>query len=108
MLIYKILTANQWADLQAAGQTPGAPIDVADGFVHFSTAEQVAENVRVRVMGLTVPGSDDVPVTVTLSCGVAALAPGEDADVEALIRRADQALFAAKDAGRNYVQSARD
>lgn len=43
MLIYKILTSQQWNDLQSQGETRGAPIDVADGFVHFSTAGQVAE-----------------------------------------------------------------
>ena len=43
MLIYKILTAPQWADLQRDGQTTGAPVDVAYGFVHFSTAAQVRE-----------------------------------------------------------------
>ncbi|MFT6932311.1 MAG: hypothetical protein ACJAXT_001005 [Paracoccaceae bacterium] len=43
MLIYKILRADEWADLQAIGQTAGAPIDVADGYIHFSTAEQAAE-----------------------------------------------------------------
>ncbi len=37
MLIYKILTATQWADLQRVGETAGAPVDLADGFVHFST-----------------------------------------------------------------------
>ena len=43
MMIYKILTAPQWADLQAEGETQGAPVDIADGFVHFSTAAQVRE-----------------------------------------------------------------
>lgn len=43
MLIYKILRSEEWADLRKAGETPGAPIDVADGYVHFSTAEQAAE-----------------------------------------------------------------
>ncbi|WP_106745748.1 DUF952 domain-containing protein [Yoonia maritima] len=42
MLIYKIFRAHEWADLQANGETQGAPIDVADGYVHFSTAETVA------------------------------------------------------------------
>ena len=51
MLIYKILTADQWAELQAAGQTPGAPVDVADGFVHFSTAEQVGETAARHFAG---------------------------------------------------------
>ncbi|GGF49472.1 Uncharacterized conserved protein, DUF952 family [Mameliella alba] len=40
MLIYKILRADEWAALRAQGETAGAPIDVADGYVHFSTADQ--------------------------------------------------------------------
>ncbi len=43
MLIYKILRDDEWQALQAAGSTDGAPIDIADGYIHFSTAEQVAE-----------------------------------------------------------------
>jgi uncharacterized protein (DUF952 family) len=43
MLIYKILTAGQWADLQRRGETPGAPVDIDDGYVHFSTAAQARE-----------------------------------------------------------------
>ena len=43
MLIYKIFRADEWAQLQAEGITDGAPIDVADGYIHFSTAETVAE-----------------------------------------------------------------
>ena len=41
MLIYKILTAEQWAALGRDGETAGAPVDLADGFVHFSTAGQL-------------------------------------------------------------------
>jgi len=43
MLIYKIFRADEWAAMQAEGETVGAPIDVADGYIHFSTAETVAE-----------------------------------------------------------------
>ena len=43
MLIFKIFRAPEWAALRANGETLGAPVDLADGFVHFSTAEQVAE-----------------------------------------------------------------
>ena len=51
MLIYKILTGDQWADLQRMGETCGAPVDVADGFVHFSTNEQVAETAAKHFAG---------------------------------------------------------
>ena len=43
MLIYKIFRAPEWAELQAKGETSGAPIDIADGYVHFSTAAQATE-----------------------------------------------------------------
>ena len=51
MLIYKILRAPEWAHLQAAGTSAGAPVDVADGYVHFSTAAQVAETAARHFAG---------------------------------------------------------
>lgn len=41
MLIYKILRASEWAALRSDGRSRGAPVDIADGFVHFSTATQL-------------------------------------------------------------------
>lgn len=41
MLIYKIFRPAEWAELQAKGATSGAPVDRADGYVHFSTAAQL-------------------------------------------------------------------
>ena len=38
--IYKVLTAGQWAAAQAGGPVE-APVDVADGYVHFSTGAQL-------------------------------------------------------------------
>jgi len=43
MQIYKIFRADEWRHLQEKGETLGAPIDLADGYVHFSTAAQAAE-----------------------------------------------------------------
>lgn len=43
MLIYKIFRRPEWDAFHAAGDTAGAPIDLQDGFIHFSTTEQVAE-----------------------------------------------------------------
>jgi uncharacterized protein (DUF952 family) len=39
---YKILTAGQWRGWQAAGIFAGAPIDIEDGYIHLSAADQVA------------------------------------------------------------------
>lgn len=41
MTIYKILTAPQWQCLHSSGTFPGAPVDLADGYIHFSTRDQV-------------------------------------------------------------------
>lgn len=43
MLILKIFRRPEWDAFKAAGVTDGAPVDLADGFIHFSTAAQVAE-----------------------------------------------------------------
>ena len=51
MRIYKILRAPEWAALQAQGETAGAPVDEADGFVHFSTAAQAAETAAKHFAG---------------------------------------------------------
>ncbi|NOD98829.1 DUF952 domain-containing protein [Ruegeria sp. HKCCD6228] len=52
MLIYKIFRAEEWATLQDQGASNGAPIDIADGFVHFSTAEQAAETAAKHFAGV--------------------------------------------------------
>lgn len=41
MLIYKIFRAQEWSEMQAKGHSDGAPVDLADGFVHLSTALQL-------------------------------------------------------------------
>ena len=51
MIIYKILTREQWDDLQVRGKTDGAPVDLADGFIHFSTATQVRETAARHFAG---------------------------------------------------------
>jgi uncharacterized protein (DUF952 family) len=51
MLVYKIFRAPEWAALQAAGETRGAPVDLADGYVHFSTAKQAAETAARHFAG---------------------------------------------------------
>lgn len=51
-MIYKILRSDEWAALQASGETVGAPIDGADGYVHFSTAAQAAETAAKHFAGI--------------------------------------------------------
>ena len=52
MLIFKIFRADEWAALRKDGATDGAPIDVTDGYVHFSTAEQAEETAAKHFAGV--------------------------------------------------------
>lgn len=38
---FKILTADQWAQFSRDGEFHGAPVDLADGYIHLSAAEQL-------------------------------------------------------------------
>ena len=50
---YKIFTADQWAQCQSDGVFYGAPIDIADGYIHMSTADQCAETLTKHFAGQT-------------------------------------------------------
>jgi len=67
-------------------------------------ARRVAETLRREIADRPVPWSGEV-LTITASFGLAQTLPGE-VNVQALIARADQALYCAKDDGRNCVRVA--
>ena len=50
-IAYKVLTGQQMAALEADGRFAGAPIDLADGYVHLSTAAQLTETVDKHFAG---------------------------------------------------------
>ncbi|MBB3773087.1 uncharacterized protein (DUF952 family) [Angulomicrobium tetraedrale] len=50
-LIYKIAPRGLWQEAEAAGRFVGAPVDIADGFIHFSTRAQVAETAARHFAG---------------------------------------------------------
>jgi uncharacterized protein (DUF952 family) len=50
-LVYKIATAEVVAAAEARGEFPRMPIDDQDGFVHFSTAAQLPETLRLHFAG---------------------------------------------------------
>jgi diguanylate cyclase (GGDEF)-like protein len=64
------------------------------------TAQQVAERIRRRIVDEP-PGPDGLAVAITVSQGLSQYRDGDD--VQALLRRADQAMHRAKAAGRNSV-----
>lgn len=50
-MIYKIFRAEEWAAFRKDGETMGAPVDLHDEFIHFSTKAQVAETAAKHFAG---------------------------------------------------------
>jgi uncharacterized protein (DUF952 family) len=49
--VYKLLPAAEWAAAQAAGVFTGSGIDLADGYIHLSAADQAQETARLHFAG---------------------------------------------------------
>ena len=49
--IYKICDTAAWHAAERAGEFAGAPVDLADGYIHFSAADQVAETAAKHFAG---------------------------------------------------------
>ena len=50
-IIFKICPEPLWREAEAAGIFEGAPIDIIDGYLHFSTAQQVRETASRHFAG---------------------------------------------------------
>lgn len=48
---YKILTADQLSALEQDGSFAGSPVDLEDGYIHLSTADQLEETIRKHYAG---------------------------------------------------------
>jgi uncharacterized protein (DUF952 family) len=48
---YKICPAELWREARRQGVFSGAPVDLADGFIHLSTASQLRETARRHFAG---------------------------------------------------------
>jgi len=51
VLVYKICPRTLWREAEAEGRLQGSPDDLADGFIHFSTADQLAETATRHFAG---------------------------------------------------------
>ena len=51
--LYKIVPADLWRAAERDGAFRGSPVDLQDGFIHFSTAAQVVETAAKHFRGQT-------------------------------------------------------
>lgn len=50
-LIYKIVSRTEWELAEEAGVFAGSPVDMEDGYIHFSSRDQVAETAAKHFAG---------------------------------------------------------
>jgi len=87
--------ALRWGGEEFVVGLPGASREVALG---------VAEDIRARLAQEEIDVGGGMSLRVTCSIGLAALAPGEE--LAQALRRADEALYQAKNGGRDRVVAA--
>jgi len=71
---------------------------------HLEGAKDVAERIRLAILQETIRSNDDLPLSISISLGVAD--SQDDQSVEGILKRADAALYQAKDGGRNQTRLA--
>lgn len=72
----------------------------------FSTTLEAAERMRLQVAALPAQTRGDLLHSITISAGVLSCIPAPGTVAADFLSRADQALYQAKRAGRNRVQTA--
>jgi two-component system, cell cycle response regulator len=75
----------------------------------LQSAARAAERMRTRIEALAIPHPGrGVGAVVTVSAGIAQLCESDCGDFEGVLKRADDALYRAKERGKNRVETACD
>jgi len=96
---------HELRDYDAVGRYGGEEFVALLPNAGANTAMRVAERVRERIEACPISVEDGATIHLTASIGVATH-PTHGGELDELIRAADRALYAAKDAGRNAVRLA--
>ena len=90
-------------DLDLPGRMGGEEFAVLLPETDPEGAQIVADRLRIEIARCLHEPGGDASFRVTASLGVATLVPGSDRDIEDLMQAADEALYRAKELGRNRV-----
>ncbi|NOY27420.1 MAG: sensor domain-containing diguanylate cyclase [Oligoflexia bacterium] len=103
MDVAAILKSSVRTDVDYAGRYGGEEFLIIMPQTGGSGGVLASDRLRASIEALTVDIGDDKCLTVTMSFGVAELSLDTGDTVEALIKRADVALYQSKENGRNRV-----
>ncbi len=93
-------------DIDTVARMGGEEFAVLLPITEGARALDVAERLRAMVATTSIALEQGLPLTVTISIGVATMA-GQTDNIDTLLSHADDALYEAKRAGRNRVVAAR-
>lgn len=93
-------------EMDLAGRMGGEEFAMVLPETDGSGARVAADRLRVEIARCLHDADGHDPFRVTASLGVVTLEAGSDMDVEALLRAADEAMYRAKELGRNRVETA--
>ncbi len=92
------------------GRYGGEEFTVCLPYTSMEDAALIAERMRVNTENIRIIPSDNTlfPIQITASFGLASYRQTPDEGVDAIIKRADDALYKAKSEGRNCVRQSDD
>ncbi|MRW89631.1 diguanylate cyclase [Duganella sp. FT80W] len=101
--VARVLAAGVHRATDVAARYGGEEFAFIAPLNNASQAAEMAEKIRAALQALAMPHQRSALGCVTISIGVAAIIPGEKQEPEMLLQAADQALYRAKENGRNCV-----
>jgi diguanylate cyclase (GGDEF)-like protein/PAS domain S-box-containing protein len=99
------ITKRALRSVDIAGRLGGEEFAIVLPAADREHALEVAERLRQAIAAAEIPVKDGATISVTVSIGVAESTVA-DTDIAELLKRADQAMYDAKHAGRNQVRAA--
>jgi diguanylate cyclase (GGDEF)-like protein len=101
--VAKILSQSIKRAIDFAARWGGEEFIVLLPDTDASGALQVAEKIRLKIETMHIPCEDEKAAKVTVSIGVAVQMPTHDGLMDNFISEADEALYKAKETGRNRI-----
>ena len=101
--VARILKQNLKRPGDLAARWGGEEFSVLLPMTDMSGAMIIAENIRAEIESTTIPCNNGASTNVTVSVGVNTYVPSHRDSLDNFILKADNALYTAKEAGRNRI-----